>query len=162
MSPRPCSNSCLLSQWWHPTMSSSVISFSFLQSFPALGSFLMTQLFSSGGQNIGPSALASVLLMNSQDWYPLGLTDLISLQSKGLWSLLQHYSSKGSILQCSVFFMVQLSHLCMTTGKTIALTRGTSVHKVMSLLFKTLSGFVWVEMMGNFVPSLHGKHMGKQ
>ena len=54
--------------------------------------------------------------------------------------------------------MVQLSHLCMTTGKTIALTRGTSVHKVMSLLFNTLSGFVWVEMMGNFVPSLHGKH----
>ena len=84
MSPRPCSDSCLLSQWWHPTMSSSVISFFFLQSFPVSGSFLMTQLFSAGGQNIGASALASVLLMNNQEWFPLGLTDLNSLQSKGL------------------------------------------------------------------------------
>ena len=84
-SPRDCSNSCPLSQWCHPTISSSVIPFSScLQSFPASGSFLMSQLFTSGGQSIGDSASASVLPMNIQDWFPLGMTSLISLQSKGL------------------------------------------------------------------------------
>ena len=83
--PRACSNSCPLSQWCHPTISSSVIPFSFcLQSFPASGSFQMSQFFTSGGQSIGFSASASVLPMNIQDWFPLGLTGLISLQSKGL------------------------------------------------------------------------------
>ena len=84
-SPTPvaCSNSRPLSRWCHPTISSSVIHFSScLQSFPASGSFLMSQFFTSGGQSIGVSASASVLLMNSQDWFPLGLTGLISLQSK--------------------------------------------------------------------------------
>ena len=81
-SPRACSNSCPLSQWCHPTISSSVIPFSWLWSFPVSGSFLMSRLFTSGGQSIG--ALASVLPMNIQDWFPLGLTGLISLQSKGL------------------------------------------------------------------------------
>ena len=82
-SPRACSNSCRLSQWCHPTISSSVVPFSFcLRSFPASGSFLMSRLFASGGQSIGASA--SVLLMNLQDWFPLGLISLISLQSKGL------------------------------------------------------------------------------
>ena len=88
--PRDCSNSCPLSQWWHPTISSSVVLFSsFLQSFPASGSFPMSQFFASGGQSIGVSASASVLPMNIQDWFPLGLSGLISLQSKGLsrvWS----------------------------------------------------------------------------
>ena len=83
-SPGACSNSCPLSQWCHPTISSSVIPFSCLQSFPASGSFLMSQLFASGGQRIGVSASASVLPMNIQDRFPLGLTGLISLQSKGL------------------------------------------------------------------------------
>ena len=83
LAPRASSNSCPSSQWCHPTSSSSVIPFSsFLQSFPASGSFPMSQFFSSGGQSIGASA--SVLLMNIQDWFPLGLTGLISLQSKGL------------------------------------------------------------------------------
>ena len=103
-----------------------------LQSFPASGSFPMSQFFTLGGQRIGVSALASVLPMNIQDWFPPGLTNLISLQSK---SLLQHHSSKASILWCSAFFIVQLSHPYMTTGKTIALTRRTFVGKVMSLLF---------------------------
>ena len=76
------SNSCPLSQWCHPTISSSVVPFSCLQSFPASGSFLMSQLFTSHGQNIGVSA--SVLPMNIQDWFPLGWTGWISLQSKGL------------------------------------------------------------------------------
>ena len=80
--------------------------------------------------------------MNIQDWFPLGWTGWISLQSKGLSSLLQHHSSKASILQCLAFFRVQLSHPYMTTGKTIALTRHTSVGKVMSLLFKMLSMLV--------------------
>ena len=80
--------------------------------------------------------------MNIQDQLPLELTGLIFLQSKGLASFLQHHNSKASVLQCSVFVMVQLSHLYMTTGKTIGLTIQTSVGKVMSLLFNTLSRFV--------------------
>ena len=80
--PRTCSNSCPLSQWCHPTISSSVIPFSScLQSFPASGSFQMSQLFASGGQSVGASALASVFSMNIQDWFPLGWTGWISLQS---------------------------------------------------------------------------------
>ena len=102
----------------------------------------MSQLFTSGGQNIGASASASVLSMNIQDWIPLGWMGWIFLQSKELSSLLQHYSSKASILQCSAFFMVQLSHPYMTTGKTIALARQTFVDKVMSLLFNMLSRLV--------------------
>ena len=84
-SPRACSNSCPSSRWCHPTISSSVVPFSScLQSFPESGSFLMNQVFASGGQSIGTSALTSVLPMNIQDWFPLGLTGWISLQSKGL------------------------------------------------------------------------------
>ena len=81
----------------------------------------------------------SISPMNIQDWYPLGWTGWISLQSKGLSSLLQHHSSKASVFQSSAFFMVQLSHPYMTTGKTIALTRQTFVGKVMSLLSNMLS-----------------------
>ena len=91
-----------------------------LQSFPASGSFLMSWPFASGGQSIEVSASASVFPMNIQDLFPLGL---ISLQLKGFSSLLQHHSSKGSILPCSTFFVVQLSHQCMTTGNTITSIR---------------------------------------
>ena len=85
LSPRVCSNPCPLSQWCHPTISSSVTYFfSCLQSFPASGSFPMNQLFASGSQSIGASALVSILLMNLQDWFPSGLTGWISLLSKGL------------------------------------------------------------------------------
>ena len=80
--------------------------------------------------------------MNIHDWFPLGWTDWISLQSKGLSSVLQHHSSKASILWRSAFFTVQLSHPYMTTGKIIALTRRTFVGKVMSLLFNMLSRLV--------------------
>ena len=82
--PRAGSNSCPSSQWCHPTISSSVIPFSFHQSFPASGSFPMSQFFASGGQSIGAPASASVLPMSIQDWFPLGWTGWISLQSKGL------------------------------------------------------------------------------
>ena len=82
--PRVYSNSCPSSQWCHPAISSSVVPFSSCPQFlPASGSFPMSQLFAWGGQNIGVSALASVLLMNTQDWSPLGWTGWISLQSKG-------------------------------------------------------------------------------
>ena len=84
-SPRAYSNSCPLSRWYHPTISSFVVPFySHLQSFPASGSFQMSQLFTSGGQSIGVSALPSILPMNIWDWFPLGWTGWISLQSKGL------------------------------------------------------------------------------
>ena len=145
-SPTPgvYSNSCPLSRWCHPTMSSSAIPFSScLQSFPASGSFPVTQFFTLGDQSIGVSASTPVLPMNTQDWSPLGWTGWTSLQSQGtLKSLLQHHSSKTSILWCSAFFIVQLSHPYMTTAKTIALTRWTFVGKVMSLLFNMLSRLV--------------------
>ena len=142
--PGVYSNSCPLSWWCYPTISSSVIPFSSrLQLFPASGSFPMSQLFASGGQSIGVSASTSVLRMNMQDWSPLGWMGWISLQVQGtLKSLLQHHSSKASILWCSAFFIVQLSHPYMTTGKTIALTRWTFVGKVMSLLLNMLSRLV--------------------
>ena len=143
LTPQACSDSSPLSWWCHSTISSSVIPFSPFQSFPASGSFPISQFFASGGQSIGVSASLSILPMNIQDWFPLELTDWISLQSKGLSrSLLQHHSSKASILRCSAFFIVQLSHPYMTTGKTIALTRWTFVGKVMSLLFNMLSRLV--------------------
>ena len=109
--PRVYSNSCPLSWWCHPIISSSVVPFSSdLQSFPVWESFQMSQFFASDGQSIGASASASVLPMNTQDWSPLGWTGWSSLQSKGLSSLLQHHSSKASILWHSAFFIVQLSH----------------------------------------------------
>ena len=141
-SPGACSNSCPLSQWCHSTIVSSVTLFSSCsQSFPASGSFPVNQLFTSSDQIIGASASASVLPMNIQGWFPLRLirVDLLAVQGT-LKSLLQHHSSKASILQLSDFFIVQLSHPYMTTGKTIALTRGTFVGKVMCLLFNICLG----------------------
>ena len=109
--------------------------------FPGIRVFSNESVLHINGQSIGVSASASALPLNIQDWLPLGLTGLISLQSKGL-SNLQHHSSKASILQCSSFFIVQLSYPYTTTGKTIALTRWTFVGKVMSLLFNMLSRLV--------------------
>ena len=131
------------SQLCHPAISSSVIPFSSCpQSFPASESFAMSQLFAWGGQSTGVSASATFLPKNTQDQSPSEWTGWISLQSKGLSSLLQHHSSKASILQHSAFFTVQLSHPYMTTGKTIAFTRRTFVGKVMSLLLNMLSRLV--------------------
>ena len=101
--PGACSNSCPLSRWCHPTISSSVIPFSRFQSFLASGSFQMSQLFASGGQSVGVSASASVLPLNTQDWSPLGWTGWISLQSKGL----SRVFSKTTV-QKSQFFDAQL------------------------------------------------------
>ena len=137
LSPTPgvYSNSSVLSWWCHPAISSSVVPFSpCLQSFPASGSFLMSQFFEWGGQSIGDSASTSVLPMNTQDWSPIGWTGWISLLSKGLSRVFSNTTVQKH-LQCSAFFIVQLSHPYMTTGKTIALTIWTFVSKVMSLLF---------------------------
>ena len=103
----------------------------------------MSKFFASGGQYMGVSASASVLPMNIQDWFPLGLTELDLLAVQGtLKSLLQHHNSKASVLRHSAFFIVQLSHPYMTVGRTIALTRQTFVGKVMSLLFNMLSSLI--------------------
>ena len=117
--PRVYSNSCPLSWWCSLTISSSFILISpRLQSFPVSGYCPMSQLFESGGQSIGIVASVSVLPMNTQDWYPFGMDwlDLLAVQGT-LKSLLQHHSSKASILLCSAFFTVQLLHPYMTTGK---------------------------------------------
>ena len=140
----------IASQWCYPMISSSVATFSSCpQSFPASGSFPVNQLFALSGQSTGASALASVLPVNIQDWFPLGLTGLISLQSKELSSLLQHQSSKASVLQHSAFFRVQLSHPYMTTRKTIALTIWTFVNKVICLLFNMLSRLLGTRIEGS-------------
>ena len=103
--PRACLNSCPSSRWCHPTISSSVVPFSScLLSFPASGSFSMSQFFTSGGQSIGVSASASVLPMNIKDWFPLGRTGLISLQSKGLSRVLSN-----TTVQKHQLFSAQLS-----------------------------------------------------
>ena len=135
-----CSNWCPSSQWYHPTISSSVILFfSHLQSFPSSGSFPMSHSFTSGDRSIGVSASASALPMNIRDWFPLGLTGLISLQSKGLSRIFSN-----TTVQKHQFFSTQLSlssnsHIHKwLLEKTIALTRWTFVGKVMSLLFNML------------------------
>ena len=132
--PGAYSNSCPSSQWCHPSTSSPVIPFSFcLQSFPASGSFPMSLCirwpkYWSFSFNIIPFNEHPGLISFRMDWL-----DLLAVQGT-LKSLLQHHSSKASILQRSAFFIVQLSHPYMTTGKTTALTRWTFVGKIMSLL----------------------------
>ena len=128
LSPRVCPNSCPLNWWCYPTISSFVVPFSSCpQSFPASGSFQMSQpKYWSFSFNISPSNEHPGLISFRMDWL-----DLFAVQGT-LKSLLQHHSSKASILRRSAFFTVQLLHPYMTTGKTIALTRQTFVDKVMS------------------------------
>ena len=139
-----CANSCPLSRWCHPTISSSVVPFSsHLQSFPASGSFQMGQFFTSNGQNVGSFSF-KISLSNEYSGlisFRIDCFDLLAVQ-RTLKNLLQHHSSKASTLQCSTFFIVQLSHSYITIGKTIALTRQTFVGKVMSLLFNVPSRLV--------------------
>ena len=143
-SPRACPNSCPLSRWCHLTILSSVIPFcSCLQSFPASGSFFNESAlhirwpkYWSFSFIISASNDYSRLISFRIDWL-----DLLAVQGT-LKSLLQHHSSKASILWCSAIFKVQLSHPYMTTRKTIALTRWTFVGKVMFMLFNMLSRLV--------------------
>jgi len=131
-------NPCPSSRWCHPAISSSVVPFSSCsQSFPASGSFQMSQLFVSGGQSTGVSASTSVLPMNTQDWSPLGWTDWISLQSKGLSRVFSNIT-----VQKHQFFGTQLSSHSNSHIHTIALTRRTFVGKVIYLLFNMLSRLV--------------------
>ena len=118
--------------------------------FPSIRVFSVSQFFPSGGQSIGASASASVLPMNIQGWFPLGWTGWISLQSKGLSRVFSNTTvQKHQFFGTQLFFIVQLSHPYMTTGKTIALTIWTFVGKVMSLLFKMLSRLVIAFLPGN-------------
>ena len=139
-SPGVCSNSSPLTRWCHPTISSSIVPFfSCPQSFPRIRVFsdesvlrIMWPKYWSFSFNISPSNEHPGLISSRMDWL-----DLLAVQGT-LKSLLQHHSSKASILQRLAFFIVQLSHPYVTTGKTIALTRRTFVGKVMSLLFNML------------------------
>ena len=143
LTPGVYSNPCPLSRWCHPAISSSVIPFSFCpRPLPASGTFPMSQLFAWGGQSIGVSASAPVLPVNTQDWSPLGWAGWISLQSKGLSRVFSNATVQKHQFFGAQLSTVQLSHPYMTTGKTIALTRRTSVGKVMSLLFNMLSRLV--------------------
>ena len=139
--PGTYSNSCPLSQWCHPAISSSGVPFSCLQSFPASGSFSNQWAHQIRWPKywsfiLSPSSEYSGFISFRMDWF-----GLLTVQGT-LKSLLQHHSSKASILPCSAFFMVQLQHPYMTTGETIALTIQTFVGKVMSPLFNMLSRFV--------------------
>ena len=140
LSPGVCSNSCPPSRWYHPTI--CLIHCRPLLLLPSVLSCI--RVFSSESAlsirwpkywsfsfNISPSNGYSGLISFRMDWL-----DLLAVQGT-LKSLLQHHQSKASILQCSAFFMVQFSHLCMTAGKIVALTRWISVSEVMSLLFST-------------------------
>ena len=138
---RAYSDSCSSSRWCQSTISSSVIPFSScLQSFPAPGSFSLSQLFASGGQSIGASASASVLPMNIQDWFPSGWTGWVSLQSKGLSRVFSNTRVQKHQF-FDAFLIVQFSHPYMTTGKTIAFTRRTFVGKN-SFSIRSELGFV--------------------
>ena len=137
LSPRVCSNLCPLSQWCHPTISSSVPSLLLLPSvFPSIRVFSNElALPIGGGQSIGALASTPVLSMNIQGWFPLGLTVLISLLSKRLSRVFSSTSLKMSFLWYSAFFMDQLSHLYITTEKTMALTLQIFVSKILFLHF---------------------------
>ena len=134
-SPRVCSNSCPLSQWYHPTISSPIVPLSScLQSFPASGSFPISRLFASGGQSIGASASAAVLPMNIHNWFPLGLTGLISLLPKGLsrvfssTTVQKHQFLRKLNGQSSLWFnshiYTRLLEKTLMLGKTEARRRG--------------------------------------
>ena len=144
-SPTPTvySDSCPWSRWCHPTISSSVIPFfSCLQSFPASGSFQMSHFFTSGGQSIVVSALASFLPKKSQGWSPSEWTGWISLQSKGLSRVFSNATVQKHQFLSTQLSLFQLSHPYMMNGKTINLTRWIFVDKVMSLLFNILCRLV--------------------
>ena len=153
LSSKVCLNSCPLNQWCRPTISSSVTPFSSCpQSFPTSGSFLISRssirgpTYLSFSFSISPSNEYSGLISFTIDWF-----DLFATQGT-LKSLLQHHSSKASILQCSVFFMVQLSDLCVTTGETIALT----VRNWWTFVGKVMSAFSYTKFVLAFLPKSKG------
>ena len=123
-----------------------------LQSFPASGSFQMGQFFASGGQSIGSFSFNISPSNEYQDWFPLGWTGWISLQSKGLPRVFSNTTvQRAAIHCCSAFFIVQLTHSYMTTGKAIALTNLTFVGKVVSLLFNMVTIFYMNNTLNYFL-----------
>ena len=132
--PGVCSNSCTLSQWCYLTINLCHLLLLLPSTFPVSGSFPMSWLLASTGQSIGASA--TVLPMNIQGWFPLGLTGLTSLLFKGFSRVCSTTIWKHQFYDTQLFFMVQLAHLYMTTGKTITRTIQTYVGK--SMLFNTL------------------------
>ena len=135
--PRAHSNLCPSRRRCHPTISSSVVPFSYcLQSFPSSGSFPMSQFFASSGQSIGVSASASVLPRNIEDWSPLGWTGWISLQSKGLSRVFSNTNSPASILQCSAFFIVSVaaSQIFHCGARTLVVAQGLSCSEACGIL----------------------------
>ena len=148
---RVCSNSCPLSWWRHPTISTSVTpSPSLSRVFSASGSFPKSLLITSGGQSIGTLASASVFPMNIQDWISFRI-DWFDLAVQGTLNNLQHHNPKASILWCSSFFLIQFSHPYMTSGKTIALTIQFFISKVMSVLFNMMSRFIVAFFQGTSI-----------
>ena len=142
LSPRACSNSCPSSWWCHPTISSSVASFSSCpQSFPSLGSFSKELALCISWPKYWSFSISSFNKYSGLSSFRINWFDLLAVQGT-VKSLLQHHSWKASILWHLTFFMVQLSHPYVTTGKTMALTRWTFISKVMYLLFNTLTRFV--------------------
>ena len=148
--PGPCSNSSLLSQWCHPTISSSATTFSSCpQSFPESGYFLMSLLFGSGARSIGASASASLLPMNIQVWFPLGWTSLISLLSKGLWRVFSY-----TTVQKHQFFGTQPSlwsnsHTYTATGKILKMTCLSETQTKLNVQHT-----IWQPSSGKTLPSL--------
>ena len=136
--PRACSDSCPLSQWCHPTISSSVVPVSSCpQSFPAPGSFPMSHIFTSGGQSIGVWASASVLPMNILDWFPLGWTSWISLQSKGLWRVFSN-----TTVQKHQFFGAQPSLWSNSHVHTWLLEKTIALTMFFNMLSRLVIGFL--------------------
>ena len=135
LSPRVCSNSYALSQWRHPTISPCHPLLLLPSAFPSIRVFSNESAFLIRWPKYWSFSFSIIPSSDIQDWFPLRLTGSISLLSKGLSSLLQNHSLKASILWHSAFFMVQFSHLYMTTGKAIALTIWTFVSKVISHTF---------------------------
>ena len=146
LSPRVCSNSCPLSRWYHPIISFFVAPFSSRPlSFPASGSFPMSWLFTSGDQSIRASASASVLPMNIQGWFPLELTDLISLLCKGLSRVFSSTTIQKNQLLSTQPSLWSNSHIypCMTAGKTIALIIWTLSAKQCLWFLLCYLGLLW-------------------
>ena len=156
-SPGAYPNSRPLSWWCHSTISSSVVPFSScLQSFPASGSFPMNQFFTSGGQSIGDSASASVLPMNIQNWFPLGWTGWISLQSKGLSRVFSNTTVQRHqfFLWCSTFFIVQLSDFFKKCYLMIHADIFKGWNDLMSMFFFSKMWECWENMIDRLlVPS---------
>ena len=141
-SPRICSNSCPLSQWCHPTVSSSVTPFSLPSMFPSIRVFSNELALHIKWPKHWSFSFSISISNEDAVLFPLGWTDWIFLQSKGLLSLLQYYSSKASILRHSAFFIVQLSHLYMITGKKPQLWQDVPLSVKWCLLFNVLSRLV--------------------